>query len=64
MKETVGVVNHTSKLNPLGQIAIFLLVLGVPGLAAAQTNSFDVPLKKKVVDFGQSTHYPGGKRAN
>lgn len=60
MKETVRVVNFMSRLNPLGQVALSLFVLSVPGLATAQTDSFDVPLKKKVVDFGQSPYYPGG----
>jgi hypothetical protein len=45
-----------SKLNPLGQIIVFVFVLSVPRVAAAQADSFDVPLKKKVVDFGQSPH--------
>jgi hypothetical protein len=48
MKVTVRVVN-LHRLKPLGQIVAFLLLLSVPWLAAAQTNGFDVPLKKRVV---------------
>jgi len=58
--ETVRVVNHMGKLNLLGQIAICLFVLGIPDLAAAQADSFDVPLKKTVVHLGQSPYYHGG----
>jgi hypothetical protein len=60
MKETVRVVNHISKLNAIGPIAVFLFVLGLPSLAGAQADSLDVPLKKTVVDFGHSPYYPGG----
>jgi len=60
MKETFRVIPQIGTLNLLGRIAVFLFVLSVPGLAAAQPDSFDVPLKKKVVDFGQSPYYPGG----
>jgi hypothetical protein len=64
MKVTVRVVNLLSKLNPAGQIAILLLLLSMPWLAAAQANGFDVPLKKSVVDFGRSSYYPGGNVRN
>jgi hypothetical protein len=60
MKETVRVVKHISKRNPIGQIAVLLFVLGLPSVAGAQADSFDVPLKKTVVDFGPSPYYPGG----
>jgi hypothetical protein len=35
---------------------LVLLLLSVSGLAASQTDSFDVPLKKAVVDFGPSPY--------
>lgn len=60
MKEAVGVVNHIRTLNPLPQLAIFLFVLSVPVFAAAQSDSFDTPLKKNVVDFGLSENNPPG----
>jgi hypothetical protein len=62
MKESIGVVNHIRTLNPLPQIAIFLFVLSVQGFAAAQTDSFDTPLKKKVVDFGPAPYYAAASR--
>jgi hypothetical protein len=56
MKNTFRVLNFISRLNLLGLIVGFLVLLGVPGLAARQADSFDAPLKKKVVDFGQSPY--------
>jgi hypothetical protein len=64
MKVTVRVVNLLSRLNPLGLIAAFLLLLSLPWLAAAQANGFDEPLKKSIVDFGRSSYYPGGNVRN
>ena len=46
--------NIIGKLNLDRCIAVILLLLSMPGLAAAQLDSFDVPLKKKVEDFGPS----------
>jgi hypothetical protein len=43
------------KLDAHGVVLLF--VLNVSAVAAAQGDSFDVPLKKKVVDFGPSPYY-------
>ena len=56
--------NLLTKLSPLGQIAVFLLLLSVPWLTAAQGSGFDVPLTKTVVGFGRSPYYPCGKVRN
>jgi hypothetical protein len=64
MKVTVLVANPLTGLSPLAEIAVCLLLLGVPWLAAAQENGFDAPLKKSVVNFGGSAYYPSGKVRN
>lgn len=56
MAATVLVMNLINKLNLLGPIAVFLFVLSVPGLAAAKEDSFDVPLRKTIMDFGPSPY--------
>jgi len=54
-------VNLFDNLNPIGRIAVLLLVLSAPGISSvASADSFDAPLKKKVVHFGLSPYYPGG----
>jgi len=57
-------VNLLTKVSPLGQIAVFLLLLSVLGITAAHRSGFDVPLKKTVVDFGRSPYYLSGKVRN
>lgn len=55
------VVNFCANANPLGRVVVLLLVLSVLGFtSAASADSFDTPLKKKVVDFGPSPYYRGG----
>lgn len=50
--------NLDAKLNPFGHVAVFLFALAVLAFpSVAQTDSFDAPLKKKVVDFGPSPYY-------
>lgn len=47
-------------LTPIG-VGILLLALRLPTFASvAPADSFDAPLKKKVVEFGPSPYYPGG----
>jgi hypothetical protein len=41
-------------------VAVILLVLALPLGVAAQADSFDVPLKKKLVVYELSPYYPGG----
>jgi hypothetical protein len=41
MRVTVRVVNLLTKLSPLGQIAVFLLLLSVPWLTATQGSGFE-----------------------
>jgi hypothetical protein len=58
-------VNLLVKLNPIGYVAVLLVALSGPGLAATGTaDSFDAPLKKKVVNFGPSPYYPAGNFQN
>ena len=59
MKVAGRVVRLIGNLNLLPQVAVLLLVLNVPGLAATQADSFDVPVKKQVVDFGPSPYSRG-----
>jgi hypothetical protein len=40
-------------------MAVCLLLISPPLASFAQANSFDVPLKKKVVDYGPAPYYPG-----
>ena len=47
-------------MNVFRHIAVVLLVLSMPGLAAGQEDSFDVPLNKRIVDLGPSPYYPRG----
>jgi hypothetical protein len=55
--------NLSAKLNPCGQVAVFLFALSVMAVpSVAQTDSFDAPLRKKVVDFGPSPYSKGGIR--
>ena len=50
--------NLSAKLNPFGHIAVFLFALTVLAFpSVAQTDSFDAPLKKEVVDLGPSPYY-------
>jgi len=49
------------KLISLGIMAVMLLPLYLPQVAVAQADYFDAPMKKKVVDFGPSPYYSGGK---
>jgi hypothetical protein len=48
------------KLTSSGAVAVFLLVLVLSPLVDAQADSFDVPLKRKVVLYEVSPYYPGG----
>jgi hypothetical protein len=58
---TARVTSHIGKVNVRRLIAVLCFVLGVPGLTTAQTDSFDVPLKKTIVHLGPSPYYPAGK---
>jgi hypothetical protein len=54
-------VNLFGNLNPIG-VGALLLAFGVPAFTSvAAANSFDAPLKKKVVDYGPSPYYQGQK---
>lgn len=48
------------RLTSSGPVAVFLLVLALPLRVGAQADSFDVPLKRKVVLYEVSPYYPGG----
>jgi hypothetical protein len=61
MAVTVPAMN---KLYPLAIMGFVLLLFRVQLIAASQAHSFDVPLKKTVVDFGPSPYYPGGSVRN
>lgn len=44
-------------LNPVGHVAVLLFSLSVLTLTSvAQTDSFEAPLKKQIVDFGPSLY--------
>src|SRR5580692_10672012 len=44
-------------MNPIKLVAVLLLAVSVPTFASIPpTDSFDAPLKKKVVDFGPSPY--------
>jgi hypothetical protein len=48
------------KLTSSGPVAIILLMLVLSRVVFAQADSFDVPLKKKLVFYEPSPYYPGG----
>ena len=53
--------NLFDNLKPFTFVAVLLLALSVPTFTSAGlTDSFDAPLKKKVVDFGPSPYNPPG----
>jgi hypothetical protein len=52
--------NLFGRLNPIGLVVALLLAVGVPTFASvAPMDSFEPPLKRKVVDFGPSPSYEG-----
>ncbi len=52
----------SDNLSLLACAAVLLTVLNAPGfISAAPPNSFDVPLTKKVLDFGPSPYYGSGQ---
>lgn len=49
-------------MNPFARFVVLVLVLSAQGFTSnASTDSLDVPLNKKVVDFGPSPYYLGGR---
>lgn len=55
--------NLSAKLNPFGHVAVLLFALSALAFpSVAQTDGFDAPLKKNVVDVGPAPYYPAGSR--